>query len=50
MPLMIFSHGLGGTCTAYLGLFKELASHGFIVMGLDDINGSCSYTQTEKGE
>lgn len=46
---MIFSHGLGGTNTAYLGLFKEIASHGYVIMALDDINGSASYTMKQDG-
>lgn len=46
---IIFMHGLGSNNRQYLGLYRELASHGFIVFAIDSHDGSCRYTETAEG-
>ena len=39
-PVLIFSPSWTGTCDQYTALLEELASHGFLVVGLDHPYGS----------
>lgn len=48
-PIVIFSHGLGGSRTANAVICKELASFGFIVLCPEHTDGSASYAVLPSG-
>lgn len=50
LPLIIFFHGLSGTKNQYSAMYREFASHGYLVLAIDSHCGSCCYTENEKGE
>ena len=45
-PLVLFSHGIGGTSTMYSSLCCELASHRMIVVAVEHTDGSACATVT----
>ena len=47
---IIFTHGLAGMTCQYTGHMRELASFGYVMMGMDAHDGSCTYTENEDGE
>lgn len=47
---IIFTHGLAGMSCQYTGHMRELASFGYVVIGMDAHDGSCTYTEKEDGE
>lgn len=49
-PVVIFSHGLGGTMEMYTQLCQQIASHGFFVVAMEHEDGSGAYAETRTGE
>ena len=47
---LIFCHGFASNCTTNSGHCRELASHGFLVLAPDFHDGTCSYTEMERGK
>ena len=46
---IIFMHGLSSKCSIYSGLLTELASHGYLVLGIDTLDGTNEYTELKDG-
>lgn len=44
LPLVMFSHGLGGVPDVYQVLLQDLASHGFLVAAVEHNDGSAAVT------
>jgi len=45
-PVVVFSHGLGGSLEMYTQLCRNLASHGFIVFAMEHEDGSASFARS----
>eukprot|EP00980_Cylindrotheca_fusiformis_P013284 scaffold3376_cov64-Cylindrotheca_fusiformis.AAC.1 len=50
LPLVIFSHGLGGCMEMYTDLCQQIASSGMIVVALEHEDGSGCYAETKDGK
>jgi platelet-activating factor acetylhydrolase len=48
-PLLVFSHGLGGTGGLYSYQTRSLAAHGYVVVALDHTDGSAPVVQKLDG-
>lgn len=48
-PVLVFSHGLGGTPDVYGALIRDLVSRGNVVVALCHTDGSAAFTRTEDG-
>jgi len=48
-PVLVFSHGLGGTCEMYSELCSSLAAQGALVIALEHEDGSASYALQADG-
>jgi dienelactone hydrolase len=46
----IFSHGLTCNRTAYSGICRDFASHGYIVFALDHFDGTTYYSRLFDGD
>jgi platelet-activating factor acetylhydrolase len=49
-PIVVFSHGLGGSMEVYTLLCQQVASQGYFVVALEHEDGSGSYAQTVDGK
>jgi platelet-activating factor acetylhydrolase len=49
-PIVMFSHGLGGSMEMYTQLCQQIASHGFFVVAMEHEDGSGAYAETKQGE
>ena len=50
LPILLFSHGIGGNCEIYSQLCADIADSGFIVVALEHEDGSASYAMNSNGE
>lgn len=50
LPVVIFSHGLGGCAEMYTGLCASLASYGIIVCAIEHQDGSGCFARAPDGE
>ena len=44
MPLVVFSHGLGGSRAVYSTILSEMASQGYFVAAVEHKDGSAAVT------
>jgi len=49
LPVLVFSHGLGGMRTTYSGICSELASHGWVVAAVEHADRSASLSLRRGG-
>lgn len=49
-PVVLFSHGLGGSAETYTKQCSDLASSGYVVIALEHEDGSGAYAKRENGE
>ncbi len=47
---IFFSHGITSSSTLYSRIFRDLARFGYLVIGLNHLDGSCIHTVNLKGE
>ena len=50
LPILLFSHGIGGNCEIYSQLCADIADAGFVVVALEHEDGSASYAMNSNGE
>lgn len=44
LPLLLFSHGLGGVPEIYTSVLQEVVSHGFVVLAVNHADGSACFS------
>lgn len=47
---IVFSHGLTASANQYSRILSDLARHGYLVFGIDHLDGSCLHTVNAAGE
>eukprot|EP00520_Triparma_pacifica_P006993 CAMPEP_0118646164 /NCGR_PEP_ID=MMETSP0785-20121206/7904_1 /TAXON_ID=91992 /ORGANISM="Bolidomonas pacifica, Strain CCMP 1866" /LENGTH=474 /DNA_ID=CAMNT_0006538127 /DNA_START=115 /DNA_END=1536 /DNA_ORIENTATION=+ len=50
LPVVVYSHGLGGTASLYSTQSTSLASHGYVVMLVEHSDGSAPLTMSQSGK
>ena len=50
LPVLLFSHGIGGNCEIYSQLCADIADAGFVVVALEHEEGSASYAMNSNGD